>query len=264
MSNQRVAGREHIPIYPKGFIALRIVQLVLALIILALAAYGVALVAFDGDIFIMVVALMTMIVTIYYIVCEFGAPAIYNYWAVLALDIFLLVMWIASFGLLASEVAAIFAVTTYYDYWSGSYYSSNGLSKTGRTWASCLAGAAGLGGLEFALFIASLAIHGVMMHRHRSAGLHCTPVDPNAPAPPVGGGATDAKHEMQFQTPAVYPHQQQYAVPQHTQSPPPQQVYAAPVAAYPNQQVSPLVQQNTGGYTQQQQPVQYQQGYQQA
>lgn len=54
-SNARVAGREHIPLYPKGFIALRIVQLVLALFVLALASYGVSLLAFDGDIFIMVV-----------------------------------------------------------------------------------------------------------------------------------------------------------------------------------------------------------------
>lgn len=48
MSNPNVAirmvarplGREHIPAYPKGFIAIRIVQLVLALIVLGLAGYG--------------------------------------------------------------------------------------------------------------------------------------------------------------------------------------------------------------------------------
>lgn len=39
-SAYRPAGREHIPIYPKGFIALRIVQLVVALIILGLCAYS--------------------------------------------------------------------------------------------------------------------------------------------------------------------------------------------------------------------------------
>lgn len=35
------AGREHIPIYPSGFIAIRIAQLVLSVIIMGLAAYGV-------------------------------------------------------------------------------------------------------------------------------------------------------------------------------------------------------------------------------
>lgn len=38
-SNQRKPGREHWPLYPKGFIGLRIVQLVLAILDLGLSAY---------------------------------------------------------------------------------------------------------------------------------------------------------------------------------------------------------------------------------
>lgn len=41
-SSARPAGREHIPLYPKGFIAIRIVQLVLAVIILALSAWSLS------------------------------------------------------------------------------------------------------------------------------------------------------------------------------------------------------------------------------
>jgi hypothetical protein len=37
----RRPGWEHVPIYPKGFIAIRIVQLVLALIMLGLTSYGI-------------------------------------------------------------------------------------------------------------------------------------------------------------------------------------------------------------------------------
>jgi hypothetical protein len=48
-SNQRTPGREHFPLYPKNFIAVRIVQLVLALIILGLSGYGVAFLVFSGD-----------------------------------------------------------------------------------------------------------------------------------------------------------------------------------------------------------------------
>jgi len=40
-SAARAPGHEHIPLYPAGFIALRIVQLVLAVLLLALGAYGV-------------------------------------------------------------------------------------------------------------------------------------------------------------------------------------------------------------------------------
>lgn len=39
-SSHRPAGREHIPNYPKGFIALRFVQLILAVVILGLCAYS--------------------------------------------------------------------------------------------------------------------------------------------------------------------------------------------------------------------------------
>lgn len=48
-SNQRGPGREHFPLYPNNFIAIRIVQLVLALIILGLSGYGVTYFAFAGD-----------------------------------------------------------------------------------------------------------------------------------------------------------------------------------------------------------------------
>lgn len=44
-----IPGREHIPVYPKGFIAIRIAQLVVALIIMGLAAYGGCSVAVIGD-----------------------------------------------------------------------------------------------------------------------------------------------------------------------------------------------------------------------
>jgi hypothetical protein len=149
-SSARVAGREHIPLYPNNFIALRIVQLVLAVIVIALAAYGVSGLAFDGDIFIMVVGLMTLIVTIYYLVAEFSAPAVYNYWAVLALDIFLVIMWLSSFALLASQVSAIYSYSgssSYYYYWKRSDVGKRAAVDP-SSWAACLAACAALGGVE--------------------------------------------------------------------------------------------------------------------
>lgn len=49
-SSARPAGREHIPLYPKGFIAIRIVQLVLAVIILALAAWSLSMLGLVGPV----------------------------------------------------------------------------------------------------------------------------------------------------------------------------------------------------------------------
>jgi hypothetical protein len=145
-SSARLAGREHIPLYPHNFIALRIVQLVLAVVVIGLAAFGVAGLAFDGVIFIMVVGIMTMIATIYYLVAEFSSPASYNYWAVLALDIFLVIMWLASFALLASDVAVIYAYAADASYYYG--YKRSEITDIGTAWAACLAACSALGGVE--------------------------------------------------------------------------------------------------------------------
>lgn len=48
-SASRPEGREHIPLYPKGFIGLRIVQLVVAVIVLGLDAFTLSVLAFDGN-----------------------------------------------------------------------------------------------------------------------------------------------------------------------------------------------------------------------
>ncbi|KAH6845284.1 hypothetical protein B0I37DRAFT_181039 [Chaetomium sp. MPI-CAGE-AT-0009] len=175
----RPLGREHIPIYPRGFIAIRIVQLVLALIILGLAGFGVTYLSFDGNQFILAVAIMTMLSSIYHLIAEFGVPAAHNYWVILGLDIFFVIMWLCSFALLASRVAALFS---YVDSYSSSYYY--GLDTFSLAWLGAQAGAAALGGVEFILYLISLIIHSIRLHRHRAAGLHSTPGTPPGPRQP--------------------------------------------------------------------------------
>lgn len=48
-SAARPAGREHVPAYPKGFIAIRIVQLVIAVIIIGLSAFGLSEIIIAGS-----------------------------------------------------------------------------------------------------------------------------------------------------------------------------------------------------------------------
>lgn len=48
-SAARPAGREHVPAYPKGFIAIRIVQLVIAVIIVGLSAFGLSEIIITGS-----------------------------------------------------------------------------------------------------------------------------------------------------------------------------------------------------------------------
>lgn len=100
-------------------------------------------------------------------------PKTYNYWAVLALDIFLTIFWLISFALLAWQAAWYFAAGAwfysydddYYDY--DSYYDDiysddydydfnkrgDGIEKRdisgfALTYGAILGAAAGLGGLQ--------------------------------------------------------------------------------------------------------------------
>ncbi|EGZ77536.1 hypothetical protein NEUTE2DRAFT_124134 [Neurospora tetrasperma FGSC 2509] len=111
-SSDRAPGREHIPLYPKGFIAIRIIQLIIAILIAGLSAFGVHIFAFDGDVLILAVAVMTLISSTYHLITRFSTPKAYNYWAVLAVDILVLVLWLASFALLASEIIWFFTLWT--------------------------------------------------------------------------------------------------------------------------------------------------------
>lgn len=73
-----------------------------------------------------------------------------NYWAILALDIFGMIFWIASFALLASQVANFMDEGTdcTYDYYYGTTCTSYELTETGVIVGGCLCAAAGIGGLE--------------------------------------------------------------------------------------------------------------------
>jgi len=114
---------------------------------------------------------MTLIASTYRLVCEHAAPIIYNYWAILGIDVLLVILWLCSFALLASRVAYVFTLAAYYT--SASYldsyefdYCYDSLDSwpyerthseivdlcttqaVDMTAPSCLAAAAALGGVE--------------------------------------------------------------------------------------------------------------------
>ena len=107
-------------------------------------------------------AVCTLIIVVYNLVATMAVPAMYNYWAILGLDIFGVVFWLVSFALLASEVAAYEIVTYTYDtsscnyYYAGVCYKKRSLNFLAKrvattdvyTYRNALAAASGLGGLE--------------------------------------------------------------------------------------------------------------------
>lgn len=82
-------------------------------------------------------------IAIYCIVVEFSRDAWkgYNYWAVLALDIFLLVFWLVSFAIMAADIAPFGDTREVCDIYGYCLIMGDILF-------ACLAAIAGLGGLE--------------------------------------------------------------------------------------------------------------------
>ncbi|KAK3902745.1 hypothetical protein C8A05DRAFT_33525, partial [Staphylotrichum tortipilum] len=192
----RLPGREHIPIYPSPFIGLRIAQLVLAVIILGLAAYGVwgidvLIDYFTGCALILAVAVLSIVASIYFLIAHYGPPAAYNYWAILGLDVFFVIMWLCAFALQASQIAPYvnFKAPSYYNHGFG--FRKRALSSLTtavsavNTWSATQMAGAGLGALEFIFFIISLALHSIALHRHRAAGLHCMPPSSSSSSTPA-------------------------------------------------------------------------------
>jgi hypothetical protein len=60
-------------------------------------------------------SLATIIATVYFLVTVEFYTIFYNYWAILGLDIFLVVFWLISFPLAASEARHYYQVTPYED-----------------------------------------------------------------------------------------------------------------------------------------------------
>ncbi|KAI0388487.1 hypothetical protein F5Y17DRAFT_202169 [Xylariaceae sp. FL0594] len=222
----RPAGKEHVPLYPKGFVALRILQLVFAVVCLGLTACLLTIVSFDAADLMIFTSVVAILTSIYLLVAHFGPAAAYNYWAILGLDIFHVIFWLIAFALMASR-AAMFGVYSY-------YYDV-------ATFSAIAAAAAGLGGVEWLLYLISLIMHGLALHRHRKAGLHALPnkAGSNTTTTPAAPNAVEVedraeKFQMQPQEPQQY---QQYQQTQQTQqlqayyppavnTPPPQQGYS--------------------------------------
>ncbi|KAI1267469.1 hypothetical protein F5Y18DRAFT_424565 [Xylariaceae sp. FL1019] len=273
-STERPQGREHfvLYLYPKAYMVLRIIQFVLGIIVLGLTAYCVAVFPVTGAALGIFTAIVTLISSIYILVAHFKSPRAYNYWAVLGLDIFLVLFWLISFAVLASQAAAVLSVAEYYD---GDYYYDD-YATISYTFGGIAAAAAGIGAILWVFYIATLVLHSIGLHRHRKAGLHAMPgnaatsVEAGAAAGvPAGGEKVEMQPQQPNQAPqpqtyyanqAVSPQQsyvspQQYAGHEQQGYPPQQQQQQPPYYPQSSPSPSPIASQPTGGsYVGYQQP----------
>ncbi|VUC35969.1 unnamed protein product [Clonostachys rosea] len=175
--NVRLPGREHIPDYPKGYIAVNVIQLIFSVILIGSSGYSLAILPTLGGIFIMISALVSLAISIWLISARQCAPQAFNYWASIAFDVFLFIFYLIGWAL--SAIAAIF--------WMGSIY---GIVN---------AVMAVFGAFNWIMFIVALIVDAVVVARHRRAGLR------NKPGLPVAAAVAPESKEQYQMTPQPYP-----------------------------------------------------------
>ncbi|KAI9814725.1 MAG: hypothetical protein M1827_002991 [Pycnora praestabilis] len=217
----------HVVPTPRWILGIRIAQVVLALLILALVAYSTSVwggtymdAAYGINIF---TAIATFIIVAYVTLSPMMFPHLYNMWAVLAAEIFAVLWWLIAFAILASWSSSFTWIS--YDDWfykrDTVFQKRDNLTTAWQTGAA----ASGLGGLEFILFIITLVMFGLSLHRQRRGVTNrehqaAPPYQSNSDGTQNESFAQDPKYEMQpMQSQQQIPPQQQF------QSGMPQQQY---------------------------------------
>ncbi|KAF7503429.1 hypothetical protein GJ744_003759 [Endocarpon pusillum] len=203
----------HVVALPRWFLVLRIFQILVAVAILGLAAHGIYWIPYNSWCLALFTSIATFIVVGYFLITSLAeaCKVAYNYWAVLALEIFAVIFWLSSMANLAATRGAFVAIdynTCLYDYYYCYKKRDTGLTERDIAtsgYLDTMSAAAGLSGLEMLLFIATLVIFSVHMHRHRISGA------PNAPS------TSQMEANAMSTLPAVGSQQQQQQNSKHTQ-----------------------------------------------
>lgn len=167
----------HVVALPRWFLVLRIFQILVAVAILGLAAHGIYWILFISWCLALFTSIATFIVVGYFLITYHAeaCKVAYNYWAVLSLEIFAIICWLSSMGYLAAT-RSVFLYTVYDDCLYGYYCykkRDNGLTERDIDtygYLDTMSTAAGLSALEMFLFIATLIIFSIHVHRHRKSG----------------------------------------------------------------------------------------------
>jgi len=181
----------------KAFTALRIIQVILSIIILGLAAYVVSLTnsygyssyVFEPGALAIFTTVATWIFVAYWFVANSTAGTkLYNYWAILAVEFFVWVFWLTTFALYASYVSSTLAA-----YGGGPSSSDNEVCYSGYcvnvsykrgllkrsysvdTVSATIYAALALSVVDFLLFSVTLILYAVNLFRHRATNASAGP-----------------------------------------------------------------------------------------
>jgi len=183
----------HIPYQPFWLFIIRGVQLLLALIIMALSAYaGSGFLFYAGDGIGIFSFIWTLLFICYIEITTFWYPIAYNKYAHLVLECLSVIFWLSTFASLAVVAAAwdwgYGLVGTCYGYYSCKLklkardYNYDGPANATKA-------AAALGAIEWVLFCGTLITYGIYLHRNRRAEME-------ARMQGITGNAVVEEHKM--------------------------------------------------------------------
>lgn len=167
----------HIVKLPFWVWILKIVQGALAVIILGLAAYGVHWIPFDAWGMTLFTSLFTGLVILYYFLSTTVLKVGYSWIPVIVLESLAVLFWLVSFAMLADLVGSWGGVGVDFDddWWKRDLSAVHSFAKRDDSYDPDTYYAILCAGMTFALFswllfIVTLIMLGLAVHRHRMAG----------------------------------------------------------------------------------------------
>ncbi|KAI0835630.1 hypothetical protein F5Y06DRAFT_123468 [Hypoxylon sp. FL0890] len=150
---------------PTWFIALRVLQIVFALVNVALTGWWIHGLYYDELGFVIVCGLFTWVIAVYAILAEkvISCRGAYNTWAILSLDALMIIFWLAAMAATANRRGAFNVAATASCVSDGSTIDSGHCAVyTKRDFASyaaldVLSGIAGISAIIMLLFVATFA-----------------------------------------------------------------------------------------------------------
>lgn len=248
---------------PVWVVVVRGFQIFLSFVIIIMAGWLIHGYAMGAHGFAVVCCLFTWIIAGYTLITEkvTSAHKAYNIWAVLSLDLVMVIFWLACLGANAATRAAFrYSVTVGGCYDDGSAVSANHCTVVKRDAVAgdgalaIMSAIAGLSALQWLNFLATLIFHGhtyrLWHQEHKKPSADNATVEMKAQGTPM---LAQQQQQQQYQSQMYPPHEQpaqvyQQAAPAYSPQHQPDTAYAQQTATYPPQQPQ-----------QQQQQQQYQQ-----
>ncbi|RFU29214.1 hypothetical protein B7463_g7115, partial [Scytalidium lignicola] len=168
---------------PKWTYALRGLQIFFSIVVLGLSAYGVYWLHFSSWGFAIFTCIATWIMLTYILVVNLveSSRGAYNYWAVLALEVVSVIFWLSAMAALAATRATFTVPTTINECVhtdnggvcdkkrdvSGNLYKRAYVATD--SYLDMMSAAAGISAIEMILFIVTLVVFSINLHRHRTS-----------------------------------------------------------------------------------------------